>query len=156
VDIPIVIGLPDGSNPVAAFGRKPTRSLLPHLSLRRSGTVERMATVTRTYLVDDIDNSTEDVETVRFNAEGTNYEIDLSAANAERLRARLARFVDAAHPVKAPAVATAKRRGRGKVAVASTKQQTQDIREWAKQAGLQVSSRGRISAAIVEQYNAEH
>jgi hypothetical protein len=31
-----------------------------------------MATVTRTYLVDDIDNSTEDVETVRFNAEGTN------------------------------------------------------------------------------------
>ena len=94
-----------------------------------------MATVTRTYLVDDLDNSTEDVKTVRFNAEGTNYEIDLSAANAERLRAKLARFVDAAHPVKAPAVATAKRRGRGKATVVSTKQQTQEIREWAKQAG---------------------
>jgi len=114
-----------------------------------------MATVTRTYLVDDLDNSTDDVETVRFNAEGTNYEIDLSAANAERLRANLARFVDAAHPVKPPAAAAAKRRGT-KASVASTKQQTQDIREWAKQAGLQVSTRGRISAAIVDQYNSTH
>jgi len=115
-----------------------------------------MATVTRTYLVDDLDNSNEDVETVRFNAEGTNYEIDLSAANAERLRAKLARFIDAAHPVK-PATPSApgKRRGRGN-AIAATKQQTQDIREWARQAGLQVSSRGRISAEIVEKYNAEH
>ena len=115
-----------------------------------------MATVTRTYLVDDIDNSTDDVETVRFNAEGTNYEIDLSAANAERLRAKLARFVDAAHPVKSTAAVASKRRGAAKASVASTKQQTQDIREWATQAGLAVSSRGRISAAIVEQYNAEH
>ncbi len=115
-----------------------------------------MATVTRTYLVDDIDNSTDDVETVRFNAEGTNYEIDLSAANAERLRAKLARFVDAAHPAKAPAATSGMRRGPAKAKVASTRQQTQDIREWAKQAGLAVSSRGRISAAIVDQYNAAH
>jgi hypothetical protein len=115
-----------------------------------------MATVTRTYLVDDLDNSTDDVETVLFNAEGTNYEIDLSAANAERLRAKLARFVDAAHPVKVPAAASGKRRGRGKATAASTRHQIQDIREWARQAGLQVSARGRISAEIVEQYNAEH
>jgi hypothetical protein len=114
-----------------------------------------MATVTRTYLVDDLDNSTDDVETVRFNADGTNYEIDLSAANAERLRAKLARFVDAAHPVK-PTAVSGRRRGRAKATAVPTQQQTQDIREWAKQAGLQVSSRGRISAAIVEQYNAEH
>src|SRR6478735_4350669 len=106
-----------------------------------------MAIITRTYLVDDLDNSTEDVETVRFNAEGTNYEIDLSAANAERLRAKLARFVDAAHPVKPPVVASAKRGVRSKTTAAAAKQQTQDIREWAKQSGLQVSSRGRISAA---------
>jgi hypothetical protein len=113
-----------------------------------------MATVTRTYLVDDIDNSTDDVETVRFNAEGTNYEIDLSAANAERLRAKLARFVDAAHPGKPATTPPAKRRGPAKATIASTRQQTQDIREWAKLAGLQVSSRGRISATIVDQYNA--
>ena len=78
------------------------------------------------------------------------------AANAERLRTKLARFVDAAHPVTAPTVAVRKPRGQVKATVASTKLQTQDIREWAKQAGLQVSSRGRISAEIVEKYNAEH
>ena len=115
-----------------------------------------MATVTRTYLVDDLDNSTEDVKTVRFNAEGTDYEIDLSAANAERLRAKLARFVDAAHPAKRPTAASGKRRERATATVKSTKQQTQDIREWARQAGLQVSSRGRISAEIVQRYNDEH
>jgi len=115
-----------------------------------------MATVTRTYLVDDLDNSTDDVETVRFNAEGTNYEIDLSAANAERLRTKLARFVEAAHPVKPSSAASGKRTGRGRASAAATKQPTPDIREWAKQAGLKVSSRGRISAEIVERYNAEH
>jgi hypothetical protein len=115
-----------------------------------------MATVTRTYLVDDLDNSTENVRTVRFHADGTNYEIDLSAANAERLRTKLSRFVEAAHPVKPSTAAPAKRRGRAKATVASTKQQTSDIREWAKLAGLQVSSRGRISTEIVDKYNAEH
>ena len=40
--------------------------------------------------------------------------------------------------------------------VAPTEQDTRDIREWARQAGLQVSSRGRISAEIVEKYNAEY
>jgi hypothetical protein len=40
-------------------------------------------------------------ETVQFNAEGTtNYEIDLSVANAGRLRDQLAKFVVAATPVK--------------------------------------------------------
>jgi len=41
-----------------------------------------MATVTRTYLVDDLDESEEDVENVLLALDGTNYEIDLSAANA--------------------------------------------------------------------------
>jgi len=45
-----------------------------------------MATVTRTFLVDDLDGSTEDVETVRISLDGTDFEIDLSAANAARLR----------------------------------------------------------------------
>ena len=37
-----------------------------------------MATVTRTFLVDDLDGSTEDVENVRLGLDGTNFEIDLS------------------------------------------------------------------------------
>ena len=67
-----------------------------------------MATITRTILIDDIQGS-EAVETLQFNADGTNYEIDLSTANADRLRAQLARFVAAATPIKPPKTSPVKR-----------------------------------------------
>ena len=35
-----------------------------------------MATVTRTFLVDDLDGSTEDVQNVRISLDGTNFEMD--------------------------------------------------------------------------------
>src|SRR6478609_7533963 len=114
-----------------------------------------MAQVTRTYLVDDTDGSTEDVEPVQFNAEGTNYEIDLSAVNAARFREKLARFVEAATPVKASTPGATRRTARGKsAAVASNREVTHQIRQWAVEAGLQVSQRGRISKEIQEAYDA--
>src|SRR5665811_550209 len=59
-----------------------------------------MATVTRTYMIDDLDGSEEDVSTVLFSLDRKDFEIDLSAANAEQLRGKLAKFIDAATPVK--------------------------------------------------------
>lgn len=59
-----------------------------------------MATVTRTYMVDDLDGSTEDVENVQFSLDGHNFEIDLSAENAARLREKLQRFLEASQQVK--------------------------------------------------------
>jgi Lsr2 len=114
-----------------------------------------MATVTRTYLVDDLDESEEDVENVLFALDGTNYEIDLSAANAGRLREKLARFIDAASAVKVSKSAPAKRGTKGK-AVPSNRDQVQAIREWAKAAGYEVSGRGRISRAIQGAFDAAH
>ena len=118
-----------------------------------------MATVTRTYLVDDLDGSQEDVEKVLLALDGTNYEIDLSAANAGKLRDKLARFVAAASPAKT-AGAPARRGPRGKAAktapVPSNRDQVQAIREWAKSAGYEVSSRGRISKAIQDAFDAAH
>jgi len=57
-----------------------------------------MATVTKPFLVDDLDGSTEDVENVRISLDGANFEIDLSAANAVRLREKPARYVGPRHP----------------------------------------------------------
>lgn len=114
-----------------------------------------MATVTRTFLVDDLDGSADSVETVQFNADGVNLEIDLSPANATRLREKLARFVDAAHPVKPAKAPAPAKRGKATV-VATNKVNVQEIRQWAAQAGLQVSSRGRLSADLVEKFNAAH
>jgi hypothetical protein len=111
-----------------------------------------MATIARTYQVDDLDGSQEDVETVRLALDGTNYEIDLSASNAGRLREKLGRFVEAASPAKAAQSAPAKPRRRGRDGI--HRDQIQAIREWAKSAGYEVSSRGRISRTIQDAFDA--
>jgi hypothetical protein len=73
------------------------------------------------------------------------------------LREKLDRFVAAASPVKATKSAPAKRGPKGKATTApSNRDQVQAIREWAKSAGYEVSSRGRISKAIQEAFDAAH
>ena len=44
-----------------------------------------MAAVTKTFMVDDIDGSHDDVSTVQIALDSVSYEIDLSADNAARL-----------------------------------------------------------------------
>lgn len=114
-----------------------------------------MATVTRTYLTDDLDGSDQDVSTIEFALDGTSFEIDLSAANEDRLRQKLTRFVEAASPVNQPTAKTVKRPEKA-VSVAATKEQTQAIRDWAKAAGLAVSSRGRIAKTVQDAFDAAH
>lgn len=116
--------------------------------------IRHMAKVTRTYVVDDVDGSTDDVSTILFAAEGTNYEIDLSPANEARLREKLAKFVEAATEVKP---VTARRPVPRKSAkAAEAKEDTSAIRNWAKEAGLKVSERGRISAAVQKAFDEAH
>ncbi len=43
-----------------------------------------MATITREYQVDDLDGSEDDVSTVQFSLDGSNFEIDLSADERKR------------------------------------------------------------------------
>jgi Lsr2 len=114
-----------------------------------------VATITRTYLTDDIDGSEDDVSTIQFALDGTTFEIDLSATNDERLREKLARFIDAATPFKQPKAPPVKPVTKA-VSVASTKEQTQAIRDWAKAAGLAVSGRGRIAKTIQDAFEAAH
>ncbi|MCR3750883.1 Lsr2 protein [Lentzea californiensis] len=53
-----------------------------------------MAQESLVHLIDDLDGSTaEDLETVHFGLDGVTYSIDLSAGNADDLRARLREFV---------------------------------------------------------------
>jgi len=114
-----------------------------------------MVQQTRTYLVDDLDGSEDDVTTVQFNLDGTNFEIDLSAANEERLRDGLAKFVDAAAAVK-PARASRSPRRIKAVAAPPNRDQAQAIRDWARSNGYEVSARGRISKAIQDAFDEAH
>jgi hypothetical protein len=100
-------------------------------------------------LVDDLDGGKAD-ETVQFAFEGRSYEIDLSAANAERLRASLRPLVAAAREARPPG-----RRGAGR-RTARSRARSAEIRTWAKNRGIELSERGRIPAAVVQQYDAEH
>jgi hypothetical protein len=105
-------------------------------------------------LVDDLDGEVAD-ETVEFGVDGKNYEIDLSTANAKKLRDALAEFVAAARR------AGGRRRGGGAPAAAShrpsiDREQNQAIREWARKRGMKVSDRGRIPAEVLEAYHKEN
>lgn len=92
-------------------------------------------------LEDDLDGSPAD-ETVRFGYGGSEYEIDLSAANARAFREQFAPFIG--HARKAS-------RGRR---TAAGRQPAGDVRAWATGHGIAVSARGRIPASVMEQYQA--
>ena len=97
-------------------------------------------------LEDDLDGGPAD-ETVRFGLGGTGYQIDLSKKNAAAFRRKIAPFIE-----------HARRAGRGPRRrpgrTASSRERSADIRAWAKDQGITVSDRGRISASVAEQYDA--
>ena len=112
-----------------------------------------MATVTRTYLVDDLDGSVDDVSSVSFALDKKNYAIDLSADNEARLRDKLARFLEAATPLRPQRGRTT----RTVIKPAPTgREQTGAIREWARKNGHNVSDRGRISVVIQKAFDEAH
>lgn len=117
-----------------------------------------MAQIREIRLVDDLDGQ-EAEETVEFGIDGRNYEIDLSGANANKLRDIFAQFVGAARRLggrarrstatatPAPAAAAAPRRG------TVDREQNQAIRDWARKHEFKVSDRGRIPSNVLTAYH---
>jgi hypothetical protein len=110
-----------------------------------------MAQKTLIQLVDDLDGtalSDGAGRTVTFALEGLTYEIDLSDAHVDELTEALAPYVAAGRKVggrKSAARASAAK---------SDPAELQKIRDWAGKNGHTVSSRGRISAAVRDAYDA--
>ncbi|MYW70256.1 Lsr2 family protein [Streptomyces sp. SID8379] len=106
-----------------------------------------MAQKVQVLLVDDLDGGEAD-ETVTFALDGKSYEIDLTTANADKLRSALESFVKAGRRTGGRAAS-----GRGKARAASGgNQDTAQIRAWAKDNGYEVNDRGRVPASIREAY----
>ena len=118
-----------------------------------------MASITTVSLLDDIDG-TAAAETVAFGLDGATYEIDLADKNAKKLRDALANYVSHGRRTDGGRkTAAAPKRGRvAKATVRTTpdREQTAAIREWARAAGYEVSERGRLSAAVLEAFEAAH
>ncbi|MGW0824311.1 histone-like nucleoid-structuring protein Lsr2 [Streptomyces sp. NPDC002845] len=106
-----------------------------------------MAQKVQVLLVDDLDGGEAD-ETVTFALDGKTYEIDLTTANADKLRGALDPFVKGGRRTGGRASG-----GRGKARAASGgSQDTAQIRAWAKENGYEVNDRGRVPASIREAY----
>ena len=103
-----------------------------------------MAQRIQTLLIDDLDGG-EAAGTVRFGLDGTEYEIDLSAAHSDELRNALGLYL--AHARRAGGTARSTARTRRSPAVDTAK-----VREWAKGQGIEVKDRGRVPADVLEQY----
>ena len=105
-----------------------------------------MAQKVQVLLVDDLDGGEAD-ETVTFALDGKTYEIDLTTANADKLRGCSTRTRRAAAvPVAAPRAGAERPRRVG------GSQDTAKIRAWAKENGYEVNDRGRVPATIREAY----
>lgn len=111
-----------------------------------------MAQKTIVQLIDDLDQGEAD-ETVSFALDGANYEIDLSKANAQKLRDALAPYVaNARRANRGTTRPGGGRRSSGRGA-RSDREQLQAIREWGRKNGWKVNARGRIPADLLEAYN---
>ncbi|GHF44811.1 Lsr2 family protein [Streptomyces mashuensis] len=95
-------------------------------------------------LSDDIDGG-EAAETLIFGLDGKTYEIDLSAANAKKLRGILEPYVEAGRKQS--------RSGRAyrRTAVAPD---PAAVRAWARSHGMEVPPRGRIPKKVYDAFHA--
>ncbi len=116
-----------------------------------------MARKVQILLEDDLDGGPAD-ETLTFALDGVAYEIDLSAANAAKLRDDFAGYVGAARKAgrQPRAASSPSPSARKRTRPSKSGRDIVAIRAWAKGAGLAVNERGRIPADVLAQYDAAH
>ncbi len=95
---------------------------------------------TITTLIDDVD-STEAERTVAFSLDGTSYEIDLSRGNIS-FTSGLEPFITAGRQIGRRASATG----------TSSGVDLGEVRQWARDQGIAISDRGRVSKQVMKAY----
>lgn len=103
---------------------------------------------TREVLVDDLDGSAQDVQTVHLEVSGTSYAIDLGPSNREALVHALQPFITNAR---------SGRKVRAAVKSNSNGHRPQDVssvRAWARANGYDVGDRGRVPRTVWDAYAA--
>jgi hypothetical protein len=106
-------------------------------------------------LEDDLEGGSAD-ETVKFALDGVQYEIDLTAKNAARLRESFSDFIAHGRRVgRGGVVVGGRAAARARGSAAADREQNKAIRAWAKRKGRNISDRGRIPQEIVDEFNAD-
>ncbi|WP_207843628.1 histone-like nucleoid-structuring protein Lsr2 [Williamsia soli] len=125
-----------------------------------------MARKTIEHITDDFDGSELDPSEViveTFTVNGVDYSLDLGGKSAAKFDKDMQKWID-----KATKIGGRQKRSANKQAPAPTrattpaavaggdKAQLSAVREWARANGYEVSDRGRIPRAIVEEFEAAH
>ncbi|MFC4902766.1 histone-like nucleoid-structuring protein Lsr2 [Kocuria oceani] len=100
------------------------------------------------HLEDDLDGGPAE-DTIIFTLDGKDYDIDLSATNAEKLCEALRPYAEAGRK-------TTRSSSPLRTRASSSAPDTAKIRAWSKANGYQVSDRGRIHQTVQDTYNATH
>ncbi|WOQ16293.1 Lsr2 family protein [Raineyella sp. W15-4] len=112
-----------------------------------------MARRTQIVLEDDVDKSPAEHE-VSFTFEGVSYEIDLNAEHYTELQEAVAPWITHARRI------SGRRAVRRTGAVPAPKESegptATEIREWAREQGIEVSARGRVPANVRAAYEEAH
>lgn len=109
-----------------------------------------------TTLIDDLDGKKAD-RTVEFSLDGIGYTIDLTEANAGKLRKALDPYIAAGTRLgRGPARIVRGGRGAAPARTAGSRDENKLIRDWAVQNGHQISERGRIPQSVTTAYRAAH
>jgi hypothetical protein len=111
-----------------------------------------VAKTTVTHITDDLDGS-KDATEVAFSFDGVDYTIDLSKKNAAAMAKAFKPYLEAATKVSGRSTRS-RRTGNARASV--PRKDLAAVREWARGQGIDVSDRGRIPAAVIEQYDAAH
>ncbi|WP_272027901.1 histone-like nucleoid-structuring protein Lsr2 [Kocuria rosea] len=109
-----------------------------------------MAQKVEVHLEDDLDGGPAD-DTVTFALDSKDYKIDLSTANAEKLREALRPYTDAGRKTTRSGGASGTRSR-----ASGSDPDTAKIRAWAKENEYEVSDRGRIHQTVKDAYYAAH
>ena len=112
-----------------------------------------MAQRTQIVLIDDLDGTEikdGNAQSITFSWSGVDYSIDLSKANADRFEKAIGPYLE-----KAQRVGGRKSRQSASSRSSSPSQvDTKAVRAWAASNGIELSSRGRVPADVIEKYRA--
>jgi hypothetical protein len=110
-----------------------------------------MAQRTQIVLIDDLDGTEikdGEAQSITFTWSGVDYSIDLSKANADKFEKAIGPYLEKAQRVGG-------RRSRPYSSLSSGGQvDTKAVRAWAASNGIELSSRGRVPADVIEKYKA--
>jgi hypothetical protein len=102
---------------------------------------------------DDLDPKQEAAETITYGIDGRYREIDLSEANAKKLRDALAPFSKVARLIDSKVGGRRFANGdNGQMGFAYGDYDSQAVRTWAQERGIAVNDKGRVPDDVVKQY----